>query len=73
MCYLVYRVINWWYIWTKRVTQIRSINVGGYRHNYEDFYKKSIYQISISRERMTTAEGAHASLVGILSFLLFLS
>ena len=49
------------------------MDVGGYRHNYEDFYEKSIYQISINRERKTTTQGAHASLMGILSFLLFLS
>ena len=29
--------------------------------------------MSINRERMTTTQGAHASFVGILSFLLFLS
>ena len=58
------------------------MNVDRYRHNYEgsiDFglwmwiYEKSIYQMSINRGRTTTTEGAHASLVKILSFLLFLS
>ena len=49
------------------------MDVGGYRHNYEDFYEKTLFQISINREGTTTTEGAHASLVGILSFLLFLS
>ena len=49
------------------------MDVGGYRHNYEGFYEKTSLQMSISRERTTTTEGAHASLVGILSFLLFLS
>ena len=47
--------------------------VGGYRHYYEDFYEKTSFQMSINRERTTTTEGAHASLVRILSFLLFLS
>ena len=53
-------------------THIRFMDVGGYRHNYEGFYEKTSYQISINRGRMTTTEGAHASLVGILSILLFL-
>ena len=48
-------------------------DVGGYRHNYEGFYEKISYQISINRGRTTTTQGAHASLVRILSFLLFLS
>ena len=52
---------------------IRFMDVGGYRHNYEDFYEKTSSQMSINRGRMTTTQGAHASLVGILSFLLFLS
>ena len=38
-----------------------------------DFIKKFTYQMSKNRERMTTTLGAHASLVRILSFLLFLS
>ena len=37
------------------------------------FFEKSVYQISINRERMTTTQDVHASLVGILSVLLFLS
>ena len=49
------------------------MDVGGYRHNYEGFYEKTSFQMSINRGRTTTTEGAHASLVGILSFLLFLS
>ena len=49
------------------------MDVGGYRHNYESFYEKTSYQMSINRGRMTKTQGAHASLVGILSFLLFLS
>ena len=53
------------------VTHIRSIDVGGYRHNYEDFYEKTSYQMSINRGRTTRTQGAHASLVRILSILLF--
>ena len=49
------------------------MNVSEYRNNYEDFYEKSTHQMSINKERMTTTQGAHESLVGILSFLLFLS
>ena len=49
------------------------MDVGGYRHNYEGFYEKTSYQMSINRGRTTTIEGSHAILVGILSFLLFLS
>ena len=49
------------------------MDVGGYRHNYEGFYEKTLYQMSINKGRTTTIEGAHASLVEILSFLLFLS
>ena len=58
---------------TKRVTHIRSIDVGGYMHNYEGFYEKFTYQMSINREKKITTQGAHASLVRILSFLFFLS
>ena len=50
-----------------------SMDVDGYRHNYEGFYEKFIYQIFVNRERMNTTQGAHASLLRILSFLLFLS
>ena len=52
---------------------MKFMDVGGYRHNYEGFYEKSSYQMPINRERTTTTEGAHASLMGILYFLLFLS
>ena len=52
---------------------MRSMDVGGYRHNYEGFYEKNAYRMSINRERTTITEGAYASLVGILSFPLFLS
>ena len=37
------------------------------------FVKKTSYQMFINRGRMTTTQGAHARLVEILSFLLFLS
>ena len=47
------------------------MDVGGYRHNYEGFYDKTLYQMFINWERMTITQGAHASLVRILSFLLF--
>ena len=55
------------------VTHIRSLDVSEHKYNYESFYKKITYPMSINRERMTTTQSAHASLVGILSFLLFLS
>ena len=55
------------------VTHIRFMDVGGHRHNYEGFYEKISFQMSINRGRTTTIEGVHASLVRILSFLLFLS
>ena len=37
------------------------------------FMEKTSHQMSINRERTTLTQGAHTSLVGILSFLLFLS
>ena len=37
------------------------------------FMEKTLYQMFINRERTTTTEGADASLVRILSFILFLS
>ena len=49
------------------------MDVGEYRHNYEGFYEKTSYQMSVNMGRTTTAKGAHTSLVGILSILLFLS
>ena len=52
---------------------MRSMDVGGYRHNYEGFYGKTSHQMLINRGRMTTTLGFHATLVRILSFLLFLS
>ena len=50
-----------------------SIDVGGYRHNDESFYETFIYQMSINRARTTKTQGAHVSLMRILSFLLSLS
>ena len=46
---------------------------GGYRYNNKGFYEKSIYQMSINRGRATTTKGVNASIVEILSYLLFLS
>ena len=31
---------------------MNSMDVGGYRHNYEGFYKKSTYQMSINRGKI---------------------
>ena len=45
------------------------MDVGRYRHNYEGFYEKSTYQMSINRVRTTTTQGSHESLVRILLFL----
>ena len=42
---------------------MRSMDVGKYRHNYEDFYEKATYQMSINRERTMTT---HESLEKIL-------
>ena len=42
-----------------KVTNIRSMDVGGYRYNYEGFYEKSIYQMSINKGRTTTREGGN--------------
>ena len=44
-----------------------------YRHNYKGFYKKFIYPMSINRGRTEITQGAYASLVGILLFLLLFS
>ena len=41
------------------------MDVGRYRHNYEGFYKKTSFQMSINRGRTTTNKASHASLVGI--------
>ena len=32
------------------------MDVGGYKHNYEGFYEKTSYQISINREKTTTTK-----------------
>ena len=50
-----------------------SIDFYGYRHNDKIINEQFTYQMSINRRRMTKIQGAHASLVGIISFLLFLS
>ena len=47
------------------------MDVGWYKYNYEGFYKKSIYQMSINREKTTTTRGVYTSLVGILIFIFF--
>ena len=52
---------------------MRYMDVGRYRYNYEGFYEKSTFQMYVNKERTTTTKGTHPSLVGILSFLLFLS
>ena len=31
------------------VTHIKSMHIGGYRHNYKSFYEKATYQISINK------------------------
>ena len=38
------------------------MDVGGYRHNYEGFYEKTSYKMSINRERTIITQGAHVSL-----------
>ena len=43
------------------------MDIGGYRDNYESFYEKFTYQISINRGRITTTHVSHASLVRILT------
>ena len=49
----------------------RSMDVNGY--NYDGFYQKITYQMSLNKGRMTTTQGSLASLVKILTLLLFLS
>ena len=39
------------------------MDVDGYRYNYEGFYEKSSYQMSVNRVRMTIIKGAHVSFV----------
>ena len=69
----IYQLVRYMDLEGPYITYIRSMNVGGHRHYYESFYEKSTYQISINRGRTTTTQGAHESLVRILSFLLFFS
>ena len=47
------------------------MDIGEYRHNYGGFYKKYTFLMSINRGRTTKTEGTHASLVRVLSFLIF--
>ena len=54
------------------LVDIRSIDVGRYRHNYEGFYEKFAYQIHINGGRTTTTQGAYARLLGILSFFIYI-
>ena len=49
----------------------RSMDVNAY--NYDGFYHKITYQMSLNKGRMTKTQGSLASLVKILSLLLFLS
>ena len=49
------------------------MDVSRYRYIYEGFYEKFTYQMSINKGRTTTTQGVHASLVGVLSFLFFMS
>ena len=46
------------------------MNISRYRHNYEGFNENFIYPMCINKWRMITTQGAHASLVKILTFLL---
>ena len=50
-----------------------SMDVSEYNIIMRAFIKKFTYQMSINRGRMNTTQGAHVSLVRILSFLFFLS
>ena len=56
MCYWVDRIINWRDIWTWRVTHIRSMDVGGYRHNNKGFCENFTFRKSINRGRTTIIE-----------------
>ena len=55
----------------KDIEIFRSMDVGGYKHNYEGFYEKSIYKTFRNR-KTTTTQCAYVSLMRILKFLLFL-
>ena len=55
-------------------TRKRSMDIGGYKYNYNGFYKqKSTYQMPINKGRITKIQGARVSLVRIFSFFLFFS
>ena len=54
-----------------KVTHIRSIDVGGYKHRYEDLCKNFTYPMSINKERTITTQGALTSREEIIYFLLF--
>ena len=55
------------------VTCISYMDVGVFKHNYKGFCKKFTYLMSMNKGKMITTQGAHASLVRILSFIIFLS
>ena len=44
-------------------THTRSMIVGGYSHNFDDFCKYFTYPRSINKGKKTTLEGAYMSLV----------
>ena len=44
------------------VTHIRSVDIGEYLNNYEDFNKNFSYRMCINRGRMTTTQCIGASL-----------
>ena len=52
---------------------MRCINIGRYDHNYKGLYEKSTYQMFVTKGRTTTTQCAHASVVGIISFILLFS
>ena len=56
-----------------KVTHIRCMDVGRYKYNYEGFCEKFIYPISINKGKIIITQEVHARLLGIISFLLFLS
>ena len=41
-------------------THIRSIDISGYRHSYEDFCEKFTYPMFINKGKTTRAQGAYA-------------
>ena len=49
-----------------------SIDIGGYRHNYEGLYKNFTYLMFINK-KTTTTHDVHVSVMRILSFILFIS